>query len=54
MQRKGDIDSIYDVDLDVQEAPQELASGLDGELKKLTQQIQTSAFPETASKKKRI
>lgn len=36
------------------DAPQEFASGLDGELKKLTQQIQTSASSETASKKKRI
>jgi len=36
------------------DAPQEFASGLDGELKKLTQQVQTSASPETASKKKRI
>jgi manganese catalase len=36
------------------DAPQEFASGLDGELKKLTQQIQTSASSGTASKKKRI
>ena len=33
------------------DAPQEFASGLDGELKKLTQQIQTSASSGTASKK---
>jgi Mn-containing catalase len=36
------------------DAPQEFASGLDGELKRLTQQIQTSASSGTASKKKRI
>ena len=36
------------------DASQEFASGLDGELKRVTQQIQTSASSGTASKKKRI